>query len=239
MFLKKKLDLARKHLKRSCLKIKNLQALLQKLKDKYQLSTNAIDEIDSHFTPFEAELLKNQFKAKLVNAKGFRFSDAIKRFSICLYYHSPKAYEYVRKCLHLPHPHTLSKWISSVNCKPGLQHQVLDQLKRMSTKEPLLCECSLTFDGMSIRSDVVWDRKSESFLGFIDYGGGCQESGSKFASEALVVMAVGLKKNWKAPIGFMFVNGIDVNVLMNFIIQCVEALFEVGKNLFVTKSIEH
>ena len=54
-------------------------------------------------------------------------------------------------------------------------------------------------DEMSLKKKVVWDPSSQQMMGFV----GPQDSDElPVASEAIVIMAVGLLGNWKAsPIG--------------------------------------
>jgi hypothetical protein len=47
---------------------------------------------------------------------GRRYVDVVKEFATTLNYYSPKAYEYVRSIIPLPHPSLIRKWSSVVEC---------------------------------------------------------------------------------------------------------------------------
>ena len=53
---------------------------------------------------------------------------------------------------------------------------------------------------MSIKNDVLWDAKTKTFVGNVNYGNIVAEDGATGAENALVVMAVGLKQRWRYPI---------------------------------------
>ena len=54
-------------------------------------------------------------------------------------------------------------------------------------------DCILLVDEMSIKKEVVWDKKNKKFAGNTDYGYIQGEEKDSIATNALVVMAVGLK----------------------------------------------
>ncbi|XP_028438376.1 THAP domain-containing protein 6-like [Perca flavescens] len=55
-----------------------------------------------------------------------------REFALTLHLHGPKAYKYLRETQHfpLPHPHTLQRWLRSVDAKPSLNKMMLDMLER-------------------------------------------------------------------------------------------------------------
>ncbi|XP_035238755.1 THAP domain-containing protein 6-like [Anguilla anguilla] len=64
----------------------------------------------------------------LLSKQGHEFTKDQKEFALTLHLHGPKAYNYLRESLHLnlPNPHTLQRWKSSVDAKPGLNMMMLD-----------------------------------------------------------------------------------------------------------------
>ncbi|XP_077409833.1 2-oxo-4-hydroxy-4-carboxy-5-ureidoimidazoline decarboxylase isoform X2 [Vanacampus margaritifer] len=58
----------------------------------------------------------------LLSKQSHQYTKEQKDFAVTLHFHGPKAYSYLRECLHinLPHPHTLQKWVSSGQAKLDL-----------------------------------------------------------------------------------------------------------------------
>ena len=59
---------------------------------------------------------------------GRRYSDIVKEFVVTLNYYSPKAYDYVRSILPLPHPSLIRKWSSLLKCEPGFIKESFESL---------------------------------------------------------------------------------------------------------------
>ncbi|XP_075893574.1 THAP domain-containing protein 2-like [Nelusetta ayraudi] len=68
--------------------------------------------------------LNLDFMAKL----GHQYSKEHREFALTLHLHSPKVYKYLRDTMifPLPHPHTIQRWLCSVDDKPGLNKMMLD-----------------------------------------------------------------------------------------------------------------
>ncbi|KAL0964113.1 hypothetical protein UPYG_G00319040 [Umbra pygmaea] len=66
------------------------------------------------------------------------FTPAQREFALTLHLHGPKAYTYLRETMKipLPHPHTLLKWLQTVNAEPGLNTLLLDMLQRLKKLRP-------------------------------------------------------------------------------------------------------
>ncbi len=95
--------------------------------------------------------------------------DLFKNSQFLLHFYSPRAYKFVRKTLHLPHPATLQSWAGNVVCEPGF---LSNTIKSFSVTLQLSGEneCALIVDGVSIRTKTKWDRKLSKFVGNVDYG---------------------------------------------------------------------
>ena len=86
-------------------------------------------------------------------------------------------------------------------------------LKEKRLKEPNYYQrCSLMIDGMSIRKHIDWDSRRQQMVGFVDLGSGSLACDLAEAREALVIMAVGLVGNWKVPLGYFLISGINAEV---------------------------
>ncbi len=63
-------------------------------------------------------------------------------------------------------------------------------------------DCVLIIDGMCILKRLIWDLKTNTYTGFCYYGAEVNlESKKTEATEALVIMVVGIRKRWKRSIG--------------------------------------
>lgn len=200
------------------------------LKAKARISEDAEALLLGNFTDFEREIFRNQVRSKLYKAKGFRYSEIIKRFSIALHYHSPSAYAFLRKRLHLPDVRSIQAWLLSVDCKPGILQQALLQLQKRAEEDVQFRECCLALDSMSLAKDAVLDRREGHFVGFPDYGGGQRfTGGDNLASEALVCLATGLRRQWKVIVGYLFVVKADANLLLVVVRDMCVALQQHGR----------
>ncbi|KAL7396666.1 hypothetical protein ABVT39_009658 [Epinephelus coioides] len=77
--------------------------------------------------------------------------------ALTLHLHGPKAYKFLRETRHfpLPHPHTLQRWLCSVDDKPGLNKMMLDVLERRCQEGQAEYGCvALMLDAMAIRKHV-------------------------------------------------------------------------------------
>lgn len=61
--------------------------------------------------------------------------------------------------------------------------------------------------------------------GYVDIGGGLEDT-TKIANEALVIMAVGLKARWKAPISFHLTRGCTAETQRELLSHAITALQE-------------
>ena len=85
---------------------KKVDNLLSNLKKLQLISQEGESCISSHFSELTLSIIENERKSSGASL-GSRNTEEIKQFAISLHYYSPKAYMFVRKALHLPHPSTL------------------------------------------------------------------------------------------------------------------------------------
>lgn len=82
---------------------------------------------------------------------------------------------------------------------------------------------------MAIRKQIIWDKKSNQFLGHCDYGDQFNIEGPETpATEALVFMLIGLNGKWKWPIGYFFINKINSTTLAELIKSALILTSNVG-----------
>uniref|UniRef100_A0A1A7WBI5 THAP domain containing 6 n=1 Tax=Iconisemion striatum TaxID=60296 RepID=A0A1A7WBI5_9TELE len=99
---------------------KCIQSLLKELEDKNLITEELNDNLE-RYSGFPVHLLPRQ---------GVDYTQDQREFALTLHLHGPKAYNYLRETLkiHLPHPSSLQRWLSSVDSKPGLNKRMLDML---------------------------------------------------------------------------------------------------------------
>ncbi len=183
------------------------------------------------FSGVPLAILRRQLNRKSTRPTRKAFPDELKSFALTLAFYSLKAYNYVRKTFNLclPHPSTLRHWYKSVNGEPGFTDEAfvalsmrVDEAVRMQERVIV----SLMFDEMSIMKHVEWN--GSKFVGYVDVGNGVEDDSVPVASEALVFMVVALNSNWKVPVGYFLINGMNGAERANLIKQCLLKLHDIG-----------
>lgn len=91
------------------------------------------------------------------------------------------------------------------------------------------------FDAMSIRSEIVYDKNTDKYWGYVDYGGIVTAANAEdVATEVLVFQIISLKSKFKCPIGYFFINKISSNVQAQIILTAIRLLSDIG---FVVRSL--
>ena len=118
----------------------------------------------SNFGHMSKDIFKNEQKNRL-SSTGSRYNEEIKQFAISLHFYSPKAYKFVRKSLHLPHPSTIRSWASSIDCEPGFLKNVIDHLQ--DTLEDDNKDCIILVDEMAIKKKFYGMQKIRNLLAIL------------------------------------------------------------------------
>ena len=85
----------------------------------------------------------------------------------------------------------------------------------------------LMIDAMALKKHISYDASSQESIGYVDLGSGpCEDA--DVASEALVLLVVGLKGHWKAPISYFFTRSLTQDLQKNLVECALVALDEVG-----------
>ena len=143
-----------------------------------------------------------------------------------LHFYRPKAYQFVRQSLHLPCPATIRSWAAAIDCEPGFLTNVINQLT--NTLDENQKDCALLLDEMSIKKEVLWDKKNKKFAGNTDYGSILVEEQDSIATNALVFMAVGLKEPWFHPVAYFLVHRVTGKMQAQLIKEAINLLTEAG-----------
>jgi hypothetical protein len=228
--LRRSLDKKRKKIRaltsKNLRKEKTIKGLVQKLENARHLSKEQSQSLLSNFGHMTKDLFINE--RKYANkSKSARYRDTIKQFAVTLHFYSPKAYRFVRKSLHLPCSATIRAWAASIKCEPGFMTCIIEHLQNTLDEDDK--DCFLLVDEMSIKKQVIWDKKNKKFAGTTDYGPILAEEQDSIAQNALVVMAVGLKKPWFHPIiAYFLVDRVDAQMQAQIIKEAVNLLTDAG-----------
>ena len=95
-----------------------------------------------------------------------------------------------------------------------------------------MADCALLIDGMTIRKQVIYDQGKSRYVGFVDYGNLVPENTETIASEALVFMLVGLKCQWKCPVGYFLTNKSNSDTQAQLINLCLSLAADHGLRIW-------
>ena len=216
-------------------KIKTLQANARRKKSQIKSlwdrmeSKNLMKPEDDFFCridPTLKALLLSHKNCLSKSKSAVRYTDQVKQFAVTMHFHSPKAYRFLRSHIALPHESTLTAWMRNSNCDPGVCRDIIARLGKVRSDD---CSNSLTdivlqLDEMSIRKDTPYDFSEHRFMGHVDYGLGDVADNSPLATNALVCLAVGISGGWKIPVGYIFTNKVDSEIMFNFVNRVLESL---------------
>ena len=210
-------------------KVKTLKSLMDNLKEKQFVSNQEFDLISHNFDGVSKYLFADKAKnQKFDSKKSNRYSQETKQFAMTLHYYSPKAYDFARKVLLLPHPSSIRSWAASVDCEPGFLCDVITSIGVMAQKKTFLSDVVLIVDAMAIYKGTWWDPKQGCYAGQVDYGTAMPEASDDLATEALVFLISGIKGHWKHPIAYFLHNKISAGVQTQLIRDCIGLLHGAG-----------
>lgn len=143
-----------------------------------------------------------QFREQKKDKKGRRFSLKEKIAALSILKQSPKGYRFLRRIFILPSPVTLLKLIQMADIKPGINKNMMEQIKKaaeiMKLEDKL---CIVMFDEMSLKPSVTYNERKDKVSGFVNNG---QEVFPEYADHAQVFMIRGLIRNYKQPVAYTF-----------------------------------
>lgn len=163
-----------------------------------------------------------------------KYTPLVRQFCLSIHYHSPRAYNYLRKTFnkHLPHPLTIQKWYanSEVSGEPGIQANHIDKLKKIVTKHQekfnTKMVCTLIADEMSLRQQIFWSPKQNSYEGFISKQS--NDGSRKFAKQAFVYMLNGVNCNFEFPVCYWLIDSIDGDQRRQCMLDVLKAVTSAG-----------
>ena len=142
--------------------------------------------------------------------------------ALALYFQGPRAYRFLQKRYVLPHPRTLRRKMEKIQMRPGFHDAILALIKekfaRASAKDKL---CVISFDEMQLKPRLTYQRGEDLIEGFADHGSLGRKKAC--ANHALVMMARGVTKRWKQPVGFFLSAGTTkAAAQQQLLTQCIQ-----------------
>ncbi|NXA61875.1 THAP9 transposase, partial [Mohoua ochrocephala] len=164
------------------------------------------------------------------------YSPEMRQFACLLHLYHIKAYDYLRKILPLPHPYSLTKqvvipsWLSNNEAAAGFSGDIFLQLQeKVERGDQAYRYCAVLVRDMSLQKQQEWDPQTKRLTGFVDLGAGILDADeAPLASEAIILMAVGLSSPWTAPLGYFFVNSTSGHFLAQLLRQAINKLNNIG-----------
>ena len=209
--LKKKIKILQQKVRRKEKKIHTVQGLIDDMAKKKLLENDISNTLKETFSGLPLTMIENHLKNQDRESHGNRHSDEVKRFAMTLHFYSPRGYDYMRSVFSsLPHPSSMANWTSSIDCEPGFFINVFQKVSNLTEVRKYERDVTLICDGMSIRSNIFYNKAKGSYEGFVTYGKdivGCEEDIP--AKEALVFMIVSLRGRWKYPVGYVLIDKIN------------------------------
>ena len=158
-------------------------------------------KIDDPFAKLFWEQQKKAFDSK---DHGMKWHPMMIRLAIMIRSQSQSAYASLRETgvLRLPGESTLRDYTNVIHPKEGFNFDVLKEIKHATQhfKENERYVV-LLHDEMSVKSDLVFDRRSDEVVGFL-HPEKWKVEDDNLATHALVFMVVGINTNLKMTLGF-------------------------------------
>jgi len=234
--LKHKVKRVQKTILRQKRKISSLKQIVAEVKQKFKMSTDAIQVLEDTFSGVPLELMKRIINTNKTNSQRKHFNKGypmeLKRFAMTLQFYSSKAYQYVRKAfaLALPAPSTIRAWMSKIDCSPGFTKPAIEVLniRACQFKEKnggrQLIGC-LLLDEMAVKMEIVCEKHSGSLWGYVDVGANAHSGNEQeVANHAFVFMVVGVNDCFKIPIAYFFIKSLTGEERANLVQEALKQL---------------
>ncbi|XP_030072181.1 DNA transposase THAP9 [Microcaecilia unicolor] len=150
-------------------------------------------------------------------------------FALTLHLYGPKAYDYLKDELKLPlpSPQGLRQWLKTEDDGPGINCAVLQALMQRKEEKPeKYTRVCLLLDTVALRPCVSFDAARTEMVGFIDLGKGAGTQ--EVATEALLLLLVGVVSHWKTPIAYFLINGLTAEALKQLVLHTLREVCDGG-----------
>ncbi|XP_066042693.1 DNA transposase THAP9 [Chamaea fasciata] len=158
------------------------------------------------------------------------YSPEMRQFACLLHLYHIKAYDHLRKILPLPHPYSLTNWLSNNEAAAGFSSDIFLRLQEQVERgDEAYRYCAVLVQDVSLQKQQEWDPQTKRLTGFVDLGAGILDADeAPLASEAVILMAVGISSPWTAPLGYFLVNSTSGRFLAQLLRQAISKLNNVG-----------
>ncbi|NXB95327.1 THAP9 transposase, partial [Vidua chalybeata] len=218
---------------------RTVPSILRELAEKRQLSEEIVSLLQAQFS---ADLPRELHSWRQMAD----YSPEMRQFACLLHLYHIKAYDYLRKILPLPHPYSLTKqvfsysfiqnvfpvlvWLSNNEAAAGFSSDIFLRLQDKVERGDQACRyCAVLVQDVPLQKQQEWDPQTKQLTGFVDLGAGILDADeAPLASEAIILMAVGISSPWTAPLGYFLVNSTSGRFLAQLLRQAIHKLNNVG-----------
>ena len=167
--------------------------------------------------------------------KPAQYTNEERQLAFSIYFHSVSAYNQIRNAggLPLPHPDTVGRWLSSVECVPGFQSDVIDLLREKARSGDAV-EVGIINDGMALSVDESQDGDNRVCMDGLEDAVKLMKGANapdEPAQHLSVCMVVGLDpggKPWKAVVGYWALAKETGSVISSIIRSTTRVLADAG-----------
>jgi DNA transposase THAP9 len=154
------------------------------------------------------------------------YDPLLKAFAMNINFYSNAAYSGLRTTLHniLPHNSTIKRWYSVIDGSPGFTLASLDAIKCKVQGNPPGTQTlvALSMDEVAIRKHVEWDDSTQKMAGYVCF----TSDVAQVADKALMFMATSINDDWKIPLGYFTVSGLDGEKRSVLLTECLKFINE-------------
>ena len=131
-------------------------------------------------------------------------------------------YRLLRKMFQLPSTSTILRSLAKFRTNPGISKHNIEMLKMKINITPQNKYCFILLDEITLRRGCTYNKTTGTIVGFADNG---KERTSCLATHGLCVMAAGILKPWKYPLGYFFTHStMDFEQIRDIIHKAITCL---------------
>jgi hypothetical protein len=208
-------------------------------KDLLDIYANNTSEVTPHMKVFWEQQRKLLASPKF----GRRCHPHIIRFCLSLHAKSPAAYKELKDSgvLVLPSQRTLRDYRNFFKPKPGFNSENIERLKEHSKDYfDIQRYVVLSFDEMKIQSKLVFDKRTNELIGFVDLGeeklNEALTSTNELATHALAFLVRGVATDLKYILAYFLTKDVTSYQLMSLFWKAV-CVLELGCNLWICAAV--
>ena len=208
-------------------------------KDLLEIFASNSSEVTPHMKVFWEQQRKLLASPKF----GRRYHPHVIRFCLSLHAKSPAAYKELRDSgvLVLPSQRTLRDYRNFFKPKPGFNTENIERLKGLCSDHiGIQRYVVLSLDEMKIQSKLVFDKRSNELIGFIDLGdehaNEALASDNELATHALAFLVRGVATDLKYTLAYFLTKDVTSYQLMSLFWKAV-CVLEVACNLWICATV--